>query len=198
MSNCTNCGAELKPSARFCAKCGAPAEAAAPSGGPESPASRPRARRSPLLRTAGLVALVLALAFGAFRLAAAPRRTTPAGTLSLLLSGLAAEDAEQALSCLDLSGLAQADARAVLETQSGDVLRSFFYAYADGSVVLLSPESRVTAVRVAASSFRYTDYDGNACALDALLRVSTPQGEYELVLSGVPSVNRDGLWLIPI
>ena len=200
MPFCTKCGAELKASGRFCPKCGAPVSASA-GAAPVHPTGRSGAKiaclgASPLLRTALLSALVVALAFGLFRLAAAPRQNTPEGTLTLLLDALAAGDTDGSLRCLDLSVQAQANARSTLSANGSAVLLNLFNAYAEQGGSLFRLEKGISSVRVLASRFQYTDYNGNACALDALVRVTTPVGEFDLALSGVPSVKRNGTWLI--
>lgn len=186
MPYCTKCGAEITAPGRVCPKCGRAAK------------GLPAAWGS-LLGTAGLVLLVLALAFGGFRAVSAPRQSTPAGSLALLLDGLAGTKTDQILGCLDLTPQQRADGRTLLAANGGAVLlRNFLNAFALDPGALPPPEQDISSVRVAASRYHYTDYGGSACTLAVLLRIATPGGEYELALSGVPSVRKGGTWLIAV
>ena len=192
---CTKCGAPLKDGLKFCTSCGAKVDNPAVQAQPPPPprtGKRVKSGWKAVLASAALAVVTLTVALGVFLWAAAPRTSTPEGSLALLVEGLADGDGLQAAQAMDLSLSQLADMKSMTPAQGQSALLSALQLPQD------TDTSRpLRSARLITATVSYTNPAGTACQADALVRLTWADGtQSTALLSGVALEYDSGSWHI--
>ncbi|WP_294550296.1 zinc ribbon domain-containing protein [uncultured Pseudoflavonifractor sp.] len=187
---CTKCGAPLKDGLKFCTSCGAKVEnPAAQAGSPPPPrtGTRVKGRWRAAAASAALTAVTLAAALGVFLWAAAPRTSTPEGSLALLVESLADGDGLRAAQAMDLTLSQLTGMKSMTAAQGQSALLSALQLPQDTDV-----GRRLQSARLITATVSYTNPAGTACQGSALVRLTWADGTQTTALLPDAALEYDG------